>query len=215
MAEKLSNKIIRLIKNDIVAGKWAEGSKMPSEFELMELYGVGRSTIREAIKSLADAGILRVQQGSGTFVNPITESENIDQRLKRAAFDEINAVRQMLELEIATLASKNRSANNLREIKEKLQQRKDAIMAEQRVACIDADLAFHSAVAKASANSVLADLYHSFTIIIRDFFEKREKQGISHFAMSHHLHEALYQAIAKGNAEAARQITTEILKNNY
>jgi DNA-binding FadR family transcriptional regulator len=135
--------------------------------------------------------------------------------LKRAAFDEINAVRRMLELEIVTLASKHRSEDNLQEIEIRLQQRKDAIMAEGRLACIDADIAFHTAVAKASSNSVLADLYHSFSIIIRDFFEKREKQGISHFAMSHHLHEALYNAIAKGDAEAARNITTEILKNNY
>ncbi|MEO3405563.1 FadR/GntR family transcriptional regulator [Mucilaginibacter sp. CAU 1740] len=215
MAEKLSNKIIRLIKNDIAAGKWKEGDKMPSEFELMELYAVGRSSIREAIKSLADAGVLTVQQGSGTFVNAISDSENIDQRLKRAAFDDINAVRQMLELEIATLASKNRTENNLQEISLRLQQRKDAIMTEQRLPCIEADLAFHSAVAKASGNSVLADLYHSFTVIIRDFFEKREKQGINHFAMSHYLHEALYNAILKGDAEAARQVTTEILKNNY
>jgi len=215
MAEKLSNKIIRLIKNDIVAGKWNEGDRMPSEFELMDLYSVGRSTIREAIKSLADTGVLRVQQGSGTFVNAISDSDNIDQRLKRAAFDEINAVRQMLELEIVTLASKNRTEDNLREIKLRLQQRKDAIMAGQRLVCIDADLSFHSAVAKASSNSVLADLYHSFTVIIRDFFEKREKQGVNHFAISHHLHEALYEAIAKGDSEAARHITTEILKNNY
>jgi DNA-binding FadR family transcriptional regulator len=215
MAEKLSNKIIRLIKNDILAGKWKEGDKMPSEFELMELYAVGRSTIREAIKSLADAGVLRVQQGSGTFVNAVTDSDTIDQRLKRAAFDEINAVRRMLELEIVTLASKHRSEDNLQEIEIRLQQRKDAIMAEERLACIDADIAFHTAVAKASSNSVLADLYHSFSIIIRDFFEKREKQGVSHFAMSHHLHEALYNAIAKGDADTARNITTEILKNNY
>ncbi|WP_413666900.1 FadR/GntR family transcriptional regulator [Mucilaginibacter sp. Mucisp86] len=215
MAEKLSNKIIRLIKDDILKGKWKEGDKMPSEFELMELYNVGRSSVREAIKSLADAGVLRVQQGSGTFINTIADSDTIDQRLKRAAFVEINAVRRMLELEIVTLASKQRSEDNLREIELRLQQRKEAIMDGQRLACIDADIAFHTAVAKASANSVLADLYRSFSLIIRDFFEKREKQGLSHFAMSHHLHEALYNAIAKGDTETARNITTEILKNNY
>ncbi|AYL98117.1 FadR/GntR family transcriptional regulator [Mucilaginibacter celer] len=215
MAEKLSNKIIRLIKDDITAGKWKADEKLPSEYELMQLYAVGRSSIREAVKSLADAGVLRVQQGSGTFINPVAESESIEQRLKRAAFDEINGVRRMLELEIATLASQHRSANHLEEIKTRLDERKDAILANEREACINADIAFHYAIAKASLNGVLADLYQNFTHIIRDFFEKREKQGINHFAMSHHLHEALYQAIANGNTEEARQITIQILKNNY
>jgi DNA-binding FadR family transcriptional regulator len=96
-----------------------------------------------------------------------------------------------------------------------LETRKQAILSEQRQACIEADIAFHLAIAQASLNTVLADLYQSFTIIIRDFFSRREKQGISHFAMSHHLHVALAQAIKAGNVAQARQVTQQILDNNY
>ena len=46
----------------------AIGSKLPSEYKLAELFGVGRSTIREAVKSLVTKGILEVKRGSGTFV---------------------------------------------------------------------------------------------------------------------------------------------------
>lgn len=44
------------------------GEKLPNEFELAEKFGVGRSTIREAVKSLVSRGILEVRRGAGTFV---------------------------------------------------------------------------------------------------------------------------------------------------
>ncbi|MBS7562946.1 FadR family transcriptional regulator [Mucilaginibacter sp. Bleaf8] len=213
--EKLGDKVIKLIQSDITQGRFKLNEKIPAEPELMKLYGVGRSTIREAIKTLATAGILKVQQGSGTFVNSSVNTETIDQRLKRADFEEINAVRKLLEIEIVTLATQHHSTNHITDIEHSLEKRKQAIMAEQRQACIDADIEFHLAIARASSNSVLADLYQSFTLIIRDFFSKREAQGISHFAMSHHLHEALFTAIKNKDVEQAQQITKNILNNNY
>jgi DNA-binding FadR family transcriptional regulator len=213
--EKLGEKIIRQIKEDIKQGKFKVNEKIPAEPELMKLYGVGRSTIREAIKTLAVAGILKVQQGSGTVVNAFANIETIDTRLQRADFEEINAVRRLLEYEIVTLATKNQSLQHIDEIANCLELRKQAILAEHRQACIEADIAFHMAMARASLNSVLADLYQSFTVIIRDFFSKREKQGISHFAMSHYLHENLFKAIQGNEVEQALQIIKKILDNNY
>jgi len=65
---KLYTKIINSIKEDIANGVYQPGEKIPAEPELMQKYGVGRSTIREAIKTLAISGILKVKQGSGTTV---------------------------------------------------------------------------------------------------------------------------------------------------
>ncbi len=213
--EKLGEKTIRQIRKDIVTGKFKAGEKIPAEPELMKLYNVGRSTIREAIKTLSVAGVLKVQQGSGTFVNTHVSSETIDEKLRRANFDEINAVRALLENEIVGLAAQHRSDRQLEEIQQCLAVRKQAILSEDRQACIEADIAFHLAIAQASGNSVLADLYQSFTVIIRDFFSRRETQGISHFAMSHHLHESLFKTIRDSNEAQARQITQDILDNNY
>src|ERR1700712_3868170 len=96
-SEKLSDRVTGNIRQDIAQNKYRAGEKIPSEPELMKLYDVGRSTIREAIKTLAMTGILRVQQGSGTFVSISPQKETIDQRLRRADFDQINAVRKLLE----------------------------------------------------------------------------------------------------------------------
>ncbi|MEZ2337060.1 FadR/GntR family transcriptional regulator [Mucilaginibacter sp. RCC_168] len=213
--ETLGSRVISQIRNDIAQGKFKLNEKIPAEPELMQLYGVGRSTIREAIKTLATAGILKVQQGSGTFVNSFVSEQTIEQRLKNADFDQINAVRVLLEGEIVRLAAQNSTEAHIAQIEQSLEKRKQAIQSEQRQACVDADIAFHMAIAHASLNNVLADLYESFTLIIRDFFSKREAQGISHFAMSHHLHEQLFKAIKAQKVKQAEQLIQQILNNNY
>jgi DNA-binding FadR family transcriptional regulator len=211
---RLFEQISIKIRDDIKEGKFKVGEKIPSEPALMELYGVGRSTIREAIKSLTLSGILTVQQGFGTKVNSIP-TEPIEQRLRSSNFEEINQVRALLEQEIVRLATQNRNKLDLEAINGALEKRKQAIENESRIACANADIEFHLAIARASGNGVLADLYESFTVIIRDFFAKRAPSGITHFAMSHHLHLALFNAIKDGNADAAREITTTILNNNH
>ncbi len=215
VSEKLSDKVANQIRQDIAGHKYRAGEKIPAEPELMKLYGVGRSTIREAIKILSMTGTLRVQQGSGTFVNTTVQLETIDQRLRQADFDEINAVRRLLENEIIKLAAKNHTEDDLEEMKQSLENRKQAIRNEQRQLCVDADIAFHIAIARASSNKALADLYQSFTIIIRDFFSKREVRGITDFAMSHHLHEQLLEAIKNKKEKLAQQVLDKIIENNY
>ncbi|MDF2431663.1 MAG: hypothetical protein JWP44_1294 [Mucilaginibacter sp.] len=214
-SEKLSDQITNRIRHEIDQEKYKAGEKIPAEPELMKLYGVGRSTIREAIKTLAMSGILKVQQGSGTFVCSNAENESIDQRLRRADFYEINAVRKLLEDEMVRLATKNHTEKDLDDMKQYLEDRKLAILNGQLRACVDADIAFHITIASASSNKVLADLYQSFTVIIRDFFAKREIQGISHFAMSHHLHEQLFEAIKSGKEKSAQKVLDQIIENNY
>ncbi|EDM34018.1 transcriptional regulator for pyruvate dehydrogenase complex, GntR family protein [Pedobacter sp. BAL39] len=212
---KLSEQVIQQIRQDIASGKYKVGDKIPAEPELMQLYEVGRSTIREAIKALALSGTLKVQQGSGTFINEQTANEPLDQKLSRADFEEVNAVRSLLEKEIVRLAAVHRNADQLKDIAACLEKRRSAIQEENRQQCMDADIAFHMAIAKASSNTVLADLYERFTSIIRDFFTKRETKGISYFAMSHHLHESLYKAIQSKSAKQAELALQRILDNNY
>lgn len=213
--QKLSDRVSAKIRQDILDGKYKTGEKIPAEPELMKVYEVGRSSIREAIKSLAMSGILKVQQGSGTFVNEAQPAENISERLRVADFDEINAVRKLLEAEIVKLAVEGHTAAQLAEMEKQLALRKQAIVTEDRQACANADIAFHLAIANASGNKVLAALYQNFTHTIRTFFFKREEHGIGHFAMSHHLHEDLYRAIKTKRKKAAQEIIQNILDHNY
>jgi DNA-binding FadR family transcriptional regulator len=211
MGTKLYTKIVDRLQTDISSGKYKPGEKIPPEPELMKLYGVGRSTIREAIKTLAMAGILLVQQGSGTSVNTNLEGLSIEQRLRRANVADIQEVRRLLEREIVRLAVEHCAPEQLVVIGEALEGRRQALLAEDLAATMEADIAFHMAIARASGNSVLADLYYHFTLILRDFFNNRSTRGISRFAMNHHLHEALLEAIGQHDAGRAEEALAAII----
>lgn len=208
---KLYTQIVDRLQEDINSGKFKPGEKIPPEPELMKRYGVGRSTIREAIKTLAMSGILTVQQGSGTVVNTNLEGLSIEQRIRRANLGDINAVRALLEKEIVRLAAENRSDEQVAVIGESLEARRKALLAEDPAATMEADIAFHMAIARASGNSVLADLYYHFTLILRDLFSTRGTRGISRFAMNHYLHEELLQAIGQRDAGRAGEVVAAIL----
>ena len=101
----------------------AIGEKLPSEYKLAELFGVGRSTIREAVKSLVTKGILEVKRGSGTFVRSMEMA--VEDPLGLAQFEdkyrlamELFEVRILLEPEVAAVASRNATEEEKQHIKE-------------------------------------------------------------------------------------------------
>src|SRR5580693_1594827 len=94
----LADAVVGRLQQQLSLGIYQPGEKLPSEPELMEQFGVGRSTIREAIRILANTGLLSVRQGSGTYVEqPGGVSEPLSVRLKRADNKDLDEVRQLLE----------------------------------------------------------------------------------------------------------------------
>ena len=83
LAEELA---VRL-QEQIAQGRFEVGGKLPTESELMKIFGVGRSTVREAVKILANMGLLKVQQGAGTFVESRTARNESMERCMQAASD--------------------------------------------------------------------------------------------------------------------------------
>ncbi|KUY17426.1 transcriptional regulator [Elizabethkingia miricola] len=212
--ERLSDLTTSRIQEDILKGKYAVGEKLPTEKELMEIYQVGRSTIREAVKQLSISKILSVKQGSGTYVNKSQVLSPSD-ILKKAKFDEINDARRLVEGELIQRACQTATQKQLEAIDKSLQEKKKAILEENKDSCIQADIEFHLNVAKAANHQVLLLLYQRFTEMITDFFHEREPKGISFFAMSYHLHEQLYLAIRDKKEKQAAKILDNILNNNF
>jgi DNA-binding FadR family transcriptional regulator len=210
---KLADRVIAELQQEISLGRYKVGEIIPPEPVLMEQFGVGRSTIREAIKTLSNAGVLRVQQGAGTFVCE-PQTEPLDQRLRRAAIQEVNDVRSLLEVEIVQLAARHRREDDLEMMHAAIKDRWKAIENDDYSSCADADIQFHKAVAQASHNSVLADLYQTFTTIIRDSFQQREI-NVQVFKNTHELHVELLLAIEKQDATKAATTVRLILRNNF
>lgn len=214
-AIKLADKVIYQLQQDISLGKYKPGELIPPEPVLMELFQVGRSTVREAIKTLSNAGILRVQQGAGTFVCSLENNEPLDKRLRRAARLEVNQVRALLEIEIARLAAEFRDEQDIDHIAAALADRSLAIQSQQYEAAADADIRFHKSIALATHNSVLADLYQTFTTVIRESFSQREKPHVQQFQQTHQLHADLLTAIKNQDTVAATKVVTQILETNF
>ncbi|HAM50318.1 MAG TPA: hypothetical protein DCP92_06345 [Nitrospiraceae bacterium] len=71
--KQLVDQVIEHLKNVIASGKYGIGAKLPTEPYLMEKLGVGRSTLREAVRVLAHNGMLEVRQGGGTYVSALPD----------------------------------------------------------------------------------------------------------------------------------------------
>ena len=119
--KSLADEVAHRLNEQISLGQYRLNEKLPIEPELMRTFGVGRSTIREAIKILVNSGFLRVQQGVGTFVESVTgNKEPLDQRLKRASIADLDEIRQLLEVKIAEKAAINRTEEDILAIKKEL-----------------------------------------------------------------------------------------------
>ena len=191
----LADAVVSRLQQQLSLGVYQPGDKLPSEPELMTQFGVGRSTIREAVRILSNTGLLSVRQGSGTIVQSQSGiAEPLQQRLRRADAGDLDEVRQLLELKIAEKAALNRSKKDIAKMKALLEKREAAARAGDVETAIDIDIRFHIAIAVAAANDILADLYRTFaTQVSRHFHEVH--LTADHFLRTHALHEALLQSI--------------------
>lgn len=208
--KSLADEVAAKIQEQISLGLYKVNEKLPIEPELMKSFGVGRSTIREAIKTLANSGLLRVQQGIGTFVEQFTGSrEPMEQRLKRANVQDLDEVRQLLEMKIAEKAAIYRTDSDIIAIRAHLANRKKAAAEGLIEECIEADVQFHIAIAEASKNEILADLYKSASVHLKKWF-LHLYPNTAVFEETYIIHEQLLKSIIAGDAKKAWTIAAKI-----
>lgn len=209
--KSLADEVAAALQEQVTGGHYQLNEKLPIEPELMKSFGVGRSTIREAIKILANSGMLRVQQGVGTFVDSITgKGEPMELRLKRADIRDLDEVRQLLEMKIAEKAAVNRTSADIEKIKIRLAERKQYAEEGLLEPCIEADILFHTAIAEASKNEILADLYKSTSVHLKKWFFQIYKDT-SVFVESQHMHEHLFKSIVAGDAKKSWNAAAKII----
>lgn len=204
---KLVDDVVHQLQHKISTGEIRPGDKLPTEPELMELMGVGRSTIREAVRVLVHAGLLEKKQGFGTYLKaaPVIQ-EPLTHRLHRAELMEVYEVRKMLELEISRLAALRRDEEDLRRMRELLDARAVALQQRDREGYIKSDIDFHMSVALASKNTVIIDLFRTFTSVLTDAMQKLNKEYSSHDPHTYY-HEQLFEAIKSQDADLALKWT--------
>ncbi len=163
----LVEQVIEQMRQAIRAGDWAVNQRIPPEPELVAALGVGRNTVREAVRALSHAGLLEVRQGDGTFVRATSELSGAVRRLCGNELREARQVRRLLEVEGARLATKHRTAADLAVLADALAERNTAVAEGRWTDAINADLRFHQVVVGASGNALLAELYGGLTDVVR------------------------------------------------
>lgn len=156
--------VIEQMEELIAAGEWPVGEKIPPEPVLVDRLGVGRNTVREAVRALVHTEMLEPRQGDGTYVRAASGFGAAMQRRLRHARDlEAYEVRAALERDTARYAAQRRTEEDLSALREALAARDGAWSTADAAAFIEADMHFHRTVAAAARNSILADLYDQFS----------------------------------------------------
>ncbi|WP_292722216.1 FCD domain-containing protein [Microbacterium sp. 13-71-7] len=206
----MADQAAEVLLDRLRAEEWGLGARLPGETTLAAQLGVGRSTVREAIRQLSGRGVLTARQGAGVFVAALDVRDDWDAVLQRADIVSVIEARTAIETEAAALASERRTANDLRAIRRALkvreQHRSDL---EEHV---DADLAFHRAIVVAAANPILTELFDGFTPRLRQtMIAMLRIRSAFGDAEDHAAHERLADAIRAGDAALAAGLSREHL----
>ncbi len=162
----LVDQVIDQLRQSVCSGEWPVGSRVPTEPELAVALGVGRNTVREAVRALAHNGIFEVRQGDGTYVRATTEVSGAVRRLVGSELREVLQVRRCLEVEGARLAASARTEQDIAELRELLERRNVLESGGDRDEFALADTLLHRAVVQASHNTVLTELHKGLTEVI-------------------------------------------------
>jgi DNA-binding FadR family transcriptional regulator len=196
----LVDQVIEQMRQAITSGDWAVDQRIPPEPVLVSLLGVGRNTVREAVRALSHAGLLEVRQGDGTFVRATSEISGALRRMCGSELREVLQVRKALEVEGARLAATHRTARELAELTDLLAERNRAVTEHRLEAAIDADTRFHQAVVRSSHNALLTELYQGLTEVVRASVAATSEQTEPGWRIEH---DGLLAAIRDGDPDRA------------
>lgn len=208
------------IREAILSGTFKRGEKLPSEAELAENFAVSRTTVREALRSLAAAGLIFKLPGAsgGSFVQVIDyrslggalgDSIVNTLRLGTVEYDEVAQVRRLLEVPSAKLASANRTEEDIETLRSIVDRQKEITIDHPDVPQLD--ISFHSAIGDASGNRVLASFVTALHYATRPVLAKHLDAKAGRDTVRQHT--AIVKAISEGDAEAAANAMEEHL--NY
>ncbi|UKJ62953.1 FadR family transcriptional regulator [Cellulosimicrobium cellulans] len=196
-------------RDEVLSGRWPVGERIPTEAALVAEFGIGRNTVREALQSLVHAGLLRREQGRGTFV--ISRSEltgTLERQLAGGSRRHYLELRLALDSTAASLAAASRTDADVVLLRELRDRREAAWQTDDPDARASADLDLHRAIVEATHNPLYVTLYSSmldvFAVHMRD-----DESGDEDAA--HRRHHELVEAIAEGDADRAAAAVAAIM----
>lgn len=214
--KRLSHEVANQIKTLIRTEKLKPGEKLPNEMQLTELFGVSRSTVREAVKSLASQNIIEIVRGKGTFVskNPGISSDplGLEFVLNGDLPLSLIEVRLIIEPAVARLAAERGSPADIERIGLYVHQMED-IVGRHEVG-IGTELEFHRSIAEATENPVIMRIVPVIMDAIVKTYRDAPRTSADHRqALQEHI--KIYEGIRERNTEKAFQAMNQHLENSY
>lgn len=215
--KRLKDQIIDQLIAMIADGKLKPGDKMPSETALMEQFGVGRSSLREAIGALSLIGMLTVRPGHGTHVAPSSAEPLLSKPLRwgmlvgwREKLHEFIEARIAIEQTLVGMAAERASEADIEEIRKGLNMLKSPKLTRRKA--IQADLVFHTSIANASHNSVLARFLEELRQPVRNWMEQKASL-FGGYDRVYEQHEKILDAIQAHDPAMAQKAIREHLES--
>jgi len=200
-----SDMVAKQIKRMILSGQLKTGERLPAEQDLAKMFGVGRTTIREAIKALSAIGLI-YREKQATYVKNVSNAclEPLQNMilLKNVDIKEIFEVREVLELSLVTLAAQRHTDEDMQAIVSSHKEiMKDNITGDR---AIEANFNFHLAIARSSKNTILTELVLTIVHILKE----KQKETISIPGVISEIvcqHQKIIDAIKERDPLAARE----------
>lgn len=207
--KKVSDSVAEQVEDMIKSGMFQAGDKLPSVRELCELFGVGRSAVRDAITILKGKGAVDVKQGEGAYILEFDSTRLFTNHLlltNHRDISELFQVRKILEPGIAEMAAINRTIDNFPLI--------DDVFSNHSITGWESDYLLHSAIAKVAGNEIIVQLMQFISTTMKnamiDFHHYIEKHpDTARLIEKQHLE--IYQSIKLGRPQKAQQVMMEHL----
>lgn len=215
--KRRSEGVLNALEDLILSGEVQPGDRLPTERELAERFGVGRNSVREAIRQLSMLGLVEAYQGGGTFVAEATGASLIRPFLNvvqhgGATADKIMEFRVVFEPAVAALAAMRANPDDVIELESALVGFEQAIAVGDDHAA-ELDTRFHHLVAAATGNPVFAAVESALMELLHAF----RQQALVRAAYKPgdgavHGHRVVYECIAVGDASGAADAMREHLQ---
>jgi GntR family transcriptional repressor for pyruvate dehydrogenase complex len=198
------DEVVQRLREQIVSGKLAAEDSLPSEGDLATTLRVSRTVIREAMRILCTQGLVEISQGRRPRVkraDPQAAIISLDALLSRGSgsLQHLTEVRLPLEVEIAGLAAERATPEQLQELAGTNEQLASARSLED---CIEADIAFHRALAVATNNPLFVLLLETVAQLLRESRRRTLTQSGTQLALEEH--QRIYETVAQHDSAAAR-----------
>jgi GntR family transcriptional repressor for pyruvate dehydrogenase complex len=203
----LTATICQKLASELIRGNWSEGQKIPTERELASELGVGRASLREALKALQIMGMIEIRLGDGTYVRKRSEFFSTPLLWAIASspavdIEELVAARKLIEVELAGLAAEHASPAQLKEIRAYLDRMKQEKGNPDEF--IQADLNFHLAIGNAASNGILLNALQLIRNLLHEWMLRAVAiKGV--YEQAYEQHERVLLAIKNRDEQGARK----------